>query len=129
MKEVYLKLPQEVAHWKAISKTFENLWDFPHCIGVIDGKHIAIESPGKHYFNVSLEWYCSQFVMQNIVLLMLTLVNMEVQTIVASLEVLVYIKRSRKTNSMCQLQRKLEGLKIHCPTFFLGTRYSRLRLG
>ena len=26
---------------------------------------------------------------------------------------------------MCQLQRKLKGLKIHCLTFFSGTRYSR----
>ena len=73
---------------------------------------------------VSLVWYCSQFAMQNIVLLMLTLVNMEGQTTVGSWEVLVYTKRLRKTNSMCQLHGKLKGLKIHCPTFFLGTRFS-----
>ena len=27
-----MKPPQEVADWKAISKEFENLWNFPHCI-------------------------------------------------------------------------------------------------
>ena len=27
LKEVYLKPPQEVADWKAISKEFENLWN------------------------------------------------------------------------------------------------------
>ena len=49
--------------------------------------------PSTLITKVSLVWYCSQLAMQNIVLLMLTLVNMEVQTIVASWEVLVYIKR------------------------------------
>ena len=34
--------------------------------------------------NPPLVWYCSQFAMQNIVLLNLTLINMEVQTTVAS---------------------------------------------
>ena len=54
MKEVYLKPPQEVAKWKAISKEFENLWNFRHCIGAIDGKYVAIECPklsGTQYFN------------------------------------------------------------------------------
>ena len=54
LKEVYLKSPQQVADWKAISKEFENLWNFPHCIGTIDGKHVAIECPklsGTQYFN------------------------------------------------------------------------------
>ena len=53
-KEVYLKPPQEVADWKAISKEFENLWNFPHCIRAIDGKHVAIEClklSGTQYFN------------------------------------------------------------------------------
>ena len=39
LKEVYLKPLQEVADWKAISKEFENLWNFPHCIGATDRKH------------------------------------------------------------------------------------------
>ena len=54
LKEVYLKPPQEVADWKAISKEFENLWNFPHCIGAINRKHVAIECPklsGTQYFN------------------------------------------------------------------------------
>ena len=65
--------------------------------------------PSTLITKVPLVQYYSEFEMQNIVLLMLTLVNMEVYTIVASWEVLVYIKRSRKTYSMCQLQRKLKG--------------------
>ena len=54
LEEVYLKPLQEVVDWKAISKEFENLWNFPHCIGAIDGKHVAIECPklsGIQHFN------------------------------------------------------------------------------
>ena len=49
-----MKPPDEVANWKAIFKEFENLWNFPHCIEAIDGKHVAIECfklSGTQYFN------------------------------------------------------------------------------
>ena len=48
------KANSEVEDWKAISKEFENLWNFPHCIGAINRKHVAIECPklsGTQYFN------------------------------------------------------------------------------
>ena len=37
LHEKYLKA------WKNISEEFMKLWNIPHCIGSIDGKHIAIE--------------------------------------------------------------------------------------
>ncbi|KAK4881107.1 hypothetical protein RN001_004426 [Aquatica leii] len=40
--------------WKKLSQRFEHIWNFPNCIGAIDGKHISICSPiagNSAYFN------------------------------------------------------------------------------
>lgn len=50
----YLKSPQTEAEWMQISLDFEHLWQFPNCLGAIDGKHIRIRPPpnsGSHYYN------------------------------------------------------------------------------
>lgn len=39
---------------KKVALDFYNIWNFPHCIGAIDGKHIRIKSPcnsGSVFFN------------------------------------------------------------------------------
>ncbi|EFN81602.1 hypothetical protein EAI_07579, partial [Harpegnathos saltator] len=41
-------------NWKKITAEFEEQWNFPHCIGAIDGKHVAIKCPnhaGSTYYN------------------------------------------------------------------------------
>lgn len=38
-----LPYPLLTDDWLAISHNFENLWEFPHCVGAIDGKHIVIQ--------------------------------------------------------------------------------------
>lgn len=29
--------------WKEIAKDFEEQWNFPHCLGAMDGKHVVIQ--------------------------------------------------------------------------------------
>ena len=43
----YLNAPKNKEQWKKISDDFEELWQFPHVIGAIDGKHIRIQAPNK----------------------------------------------------------------------------------
>ena len=48
-----MPLPDE-HKWKNIADEFEELWQFPHCLGSLDGKHIMIQAPknsGSLFFN------------------------------------------------------------------------------
>ncbi|CAN7992209.1 unnamed protein product, partial [Ixodes hexagonus] len=49
-----LVAPRTKDEWLAIMKNFYERWQFPHCIGALDGKHVAITKPansGSVYFN------------------------------------------------------------------------------
>ncbi|CAH1961295.1 unnamed protein product [Acanthoscelides obtectus] len=54
LRHDYFKFPQTEDEWKNIAKHFENRWNFLHCLGAIDGKHIDIISPsgsGSYFYN------------------------------------------------------------------------------
>lgn len=60
----YLKNPSTEEEWKAISKQFEQSWNFPNCIGALDGKYVLMQAPansGSAYFNYKSEniQYCA----------------------------------------------------------------------
>ena len=46
--------PTDAENWKKIEQRFRNIWNAPHAVGALDGKHIAIKKPkksGSEYFN------------------------------------------------------------------------------
>ena len=54
LSPIYLRPPSTEQEWKEISDGFEEIWNFPHCIGATMEKHIAIECPkisGSKYYN------------------------------------------------------------------------------
>ena len=49
----FSKVPDE-AEWRIIDIDFSKMWNFPNCVGAIDGKHVAMQAPsnsGSEYFN------------------------------------------------------------------------------
>ena len=55
MEPLYLKVPSTEEEWLVIAKKFYDRWQFPNCIGAIDGKHLVMQPPGdagsKYYNN------------------------------------------------------------------------------
>lgn len=50
----YLEYPKDFREWRAIAEDFENKWNFPSCLGAINGKHVIIQCPansGSSYYN------------------------------------------------------------------------------
>ena len=51
----FWKVPNKQNTWKEISHRFEEMWNFLHCIGAIDGKHVVMPAPansGSEWFNL-----------------------------------------------------------------------------
>ena len=44
LASIHMPVPSEV-EWQTIADDFFMRWNFPNCIGAIDGKHIMIQSP------------------------------------------------------------------------------------
>ena len=50
----YMPKPSSSAAWKHVSEGFEHAWNFLHCVGAIDGKHIVMQAPahsGSTFYN------------------------------------------------------------------------------
>lgn len=50
----FFQTPNTIDEWLKIAQEFEELWNFPNCIGALDGKHVVIQAPansGSVYFN------------------------------------------------------------------------------
>ncbi|KAJ8914039.1 hypothetical protein NQ315_017558 [Exocentrus adspersus] len=45
LKDEFLKPPSSKEDWLSIATRFENRWNFPHCLGALDGKHVNIQTP------------------------------------------------------------------------------------
>ena len=43
--EEYMSLPDSKEKWLSVAKEFEEKWQFPNCVGAIDGKHVSLINP------------------------------------------------------------------------------------
>lgn len=52
--KLLFQFPKTEEEWIHIANGFERTWNFPHCIGAIDGKHVQIIPPsgsGSYFYN------------------------------------------------------------------------------
>lgn len=50
----FFQLPSTPDGWLNLAENFNNRWNFPHCVGAIDGKHVVLQAPyrsGSDYYN------------------------------------------------------------------------------
>ena len=53
LQPIYLPKPKR-NEWLNNAKDYEDLWQFPHCVGAVDGKHVVIRKPsysGSQFYN------------------------------------------------------------------------------
>lgn len=53
LQPIYMPEPT-VETWEASVEGFNRLWDFPNCLGAVDGKHVTIKCPN----NSGSDFYC-----------------------------------------------------------------------
>lgn len=47
-------MPSGEQKWKQVAREYYKMWNFPHTLGAIDGKHVVMQAPhnsGSEYFN------------------------------------------------------------------------------
>lgn len=50
LRDKYMKCPDSAQEWREVASGFETQWNFPNCIGALDGKHIntrPLPGPGS----------------------------------------------------------------------------------
>jgi len=47
-------MPTSSEEWLEIEQSWNEIWNFPYCVGALDGKHLVLQSPinsGSEYIN------------------------------------------------------------------------------
>lgn len=101
-------MPSTREEWIKISEEFQEIWNFPHCVGAIDGKHVIIPAPinsGSDFYN-----YKSQF---SIVLLALVDANYNFLFVDVGCQGRISDGGVFKN---CNLYKQIEEQKLNLPT-------------
>ncbi len=54
MKAGYLKVPKNENDWREVAEEFEVKWNFPNCVGAIDGKDMVMQASVRSGFFISI---------------------------------------------------------------------------
>ncbi len=45
LKDTFIGVPSTSQEWIKIAKRFNDIWNFPNCLGAVDGKHVVMRKP------------------------------------------------------------------------------------
>jgi hypothetical protein len=65
MLQECMPFPKSEQEWLDIAQGFQDNWNFPHCLGALDGKHVSIQKPpnsGSIFFNYKVCYCSSHFI-------------------------------------------------------------------
>ncbi|KAK4314364.1 hypothetical protein Pmani_006866 [Petrolisthes manimaculis] len=54
LQPIYMRIPRSQEEWRKVSQDFHNLWNYPLCLGALDGKRVLLQKPahsGSHYYD------------------------------------------------------------------------------
>lgn len=54
LKQILFQFLSTDKQWLELSQWFKEKWNFPHCLGAMDGKHVVIQATfnrGSNYYN------------------------------------------------------------------------------
>ena len=63
-----VQLPAAQGEWMKVGRDLNDLWNFSHCLGAMDGKHTVIQAPSdteSDYFNYKSQLSIALFVLVN----------------------------------------------------------------
>ena len=49
-----MQIPRTAGEWTKVAERFQERWNFPNCVGALDGRHVTIKQPintGSTFFN------------------------------------------------------------------------------
>nr|CAI5866062.1 unnamed protein product [Callosobruchus analis] len=121
----YLETPETPEKWEDISRGFQERWNFPHCLGSIDGTHVNIQAPPgsgslfynyKKHFSIILLGACDAYYK-------FTYVDIGAygsQSDGGVLKNSVFGQRMENNNMNIPMDKCLPGTNIVMPYFFVG---------
>ena len=101
-------MPSKEEDWMKISNEFEKQWNFPHCIGALDGKHVLFQKPirsGSTYFKYK----------HTFSIVLMALVDADYNFIYIDVGAQERISDAGVYNN-CKLSEKLENNTLHVPS-------------
>lgn len=120
-----MQIPTTPEQWLKVAKEFNDMWNFPHCLGALDGKHVVLQSPansGSEFFNYKSTYSIVLFAVVNANYNFLY-VDVGAQGRISDGGIFKnssLYEKLQKNHLNLPLEERLEGTEVVIPYYFVG---------